>query len=985
MQFKRIHYLFAGLSFLAALITYMFTMQPSTPFWDCGEFAAAAFALQVPHPPGSPLWTIIGRIAMMLPTYTDVIARYNFFSVLSSAATILILYLTVVRLIKLWRGEPKSMADALTTFGGGLIAALCYTYTDSFWFNALECEVYAFGSLFIALVPYIMLVWYDHEGEEHSEKYLLLAAYVTGLSLGVHQLALLNIFPAFMLIYYKRRKDVTISTWIGMVIASILAFFVSYKLVLSWIVEWLGNGGLSAAFVYLLFIGAIYGIYWSQKQRKSLLNLGLWSALLMFLGYSTYYMIMVRAAQEPPMNQWHANDFKTITKFINRDQYGYRPPWPRQVGDPSRYEPTDDPTFKNYTGNWDFLWRYQVDHMYNRYFAWNFIGRTSQDEGSGADWSKTFGLPFFLGLFGLYWHFKRDPKRALTILAAFIFFGWLTALYQNQQDPQPRERDYFYVGAFYFFAMWVGIGATGIMEWLRARNQVKPADDGEKREPIPVPLGEGNVGLLGGALAAIVILVPLNQCAGLAGMAMGRSFAEVSKWHEYSRSHNNIPFESAYNSLQSCEPNAILFTAGDNDTFPLWAAQDCYGIRRDVRIVNLSLANMSWYIKQIKKDVWNGEGKKVELPGFGDDILNNPEDARGGVQGYIDQPKNVSVNITAEAMRKFTGDQNAGPSVMTWRYRGEMQRQDGNVYLVADQIVKSIIEGNINTRPIYFAAAVPPEYQIGVTPYLVWEGMAQRIVPVTQTNRALQGINEKASAKAALEPVKTAFNEPHPGYLINTFSDPDARWSNADRTNFAEFVTNERAYTMLAQYYINTNRPEEAKKTLNKLAELMPPERVLYPQNLASEVSRLFSKAGDAKQSERYSKIALARLKAEYGNGVSSDPSVQYEYVEALIGLGKYDEAYGIIQTLHASAGDVPYKANVELRYQQLTAMMTERKDKKKAVELYDRIFAIYGNSLVGSQYEDEFEKIKLHLDSLKQELGMMPPPAAPVDTSKKK
>jgi hypothetical protein len=187
MRSQRTHYIFAGIAFFVSFFTYLLTMQPSISFWDCGEFAAAAFGLQVGHPPGSPLWTILGRFAMMLPTSGDLVARYNLFSVLASALSVLLLYLTTVRLIKLWRGEPKSVIDQLTTFGGALIAALSYTFTDSFWFNALESEVYAFGSLFISIIPWLMLVWYDHAEEEHSEKYLLLVAYVMGLSLGVQQ------------------------------------------------------------------------------------------------------------------------------------------------------------------------------------------------------------------------------------------------------------------------------------------------------------------------------------------------------------------------------------------------------------------------------------------------------------------------------------------------------------------------------------------------------------------------------------------------------------------------------------------------------------------------------------------------------------------------------------------------------------------------------------------------------------------------------
>ncbi|MDP4229811.1 MAG: DUF2723 domain-containing protein, partial [Bacteroidota bacterium] len=219
MPSKRNHYIFAGIAFFVAFFTYLLTMQPSISFWDCGEFAAAAAGLQIGHPPGSPLWTIIGRVAIMLPTFADHVARYNLFSVLASALSILLLYLTTARLIKLWRGEPKSFADELTTYGGALIAALAYCFTDSFWFNALECEVYAFGSLFISIIPWLMLVWYDHAEEEHSEKYLLLVSYVIGLSLGVHQLALLAVFPCFMLIYYRRRKETSVTSWFAMVLS----------------------------------------------------------------------------------------------------------------------------------------------------------------------------------------------------------------------------------------------------------------------------------------------------------------------------------------------------------------------------------------------------------------------------------------------------------------------------------------------------------------------------------------------------------------------------------------------------------------------------------------------------------------------------------------------------------------------------------------------------------------------------------------------
>ncbi|MDP4219647.1 MAG: DUF2723 domain-containing protein, partial [Bacteroidota bacterium] len=801
MPSKRNHYIFAGIAFFVAFFTYLLTMQPSISFWDCGEFAAAAAGLQIGHPPGSPLWTIIGRVAIMLPTFADHVARYNLFSVLASALSILLLYLTTARLIKLWRGEPKSFADELTTYGGALIAALAYCFTDSFWFNALECEVYAFGSLFISIIPWLMLVWYDHAEEEHSEKYLLLVSYVIGLSLGVHQLALLAVFPCFMLIYYRRRKETSVTSWFAMVLSSCVAFIIAFKLVLSELVELLGGGAINTAYGvlgaavvvwtynvstkataskekgyfgvskrtytqiglaffsryiiggivgkmnpspspmisqltgYALIVGTIVGIIYSQREKKALLNLSLWSVFLLFMGYSTYYMIIVRAGQEPPMNQHHASTFKTITEFINRDQYGYRPPWPRQVSDPSTPD-EQNPTMTNYTGNWDFFWKYQTNEMYNRYLLWNFVGRVNQADGAGVDWSKTWGIPFILGLFGLYWHFKRDPKRALTILGAFILFGWATAWYQNQQDPQPRERDYFYVGAFYLYAMWIGIGATGVIEMLRAKKK----KEGDDEEELPIVTGEGNVALIGGTLMAAMILVPLNQCIGLAGMATGKTFDQSSKWREYSRAHNNIPLEYAYNVLQSCDQDAILFTAGDNDTFPLWCAQDVYGIRRDVRIVNLSLGNMSWYIKQLKKDVW-GVGKKIDLPGIEDKMLDLPEDGPGGLNYFAGKAQIENIKVNAATMQRFTGNPNAKDTVMTWKFRGEMQRgQDDYIFMVADQLVRSIVEGNINVRPIYFAPFVQDNYMVGLRQFIVSEGMSQRVTPVVQTGGGSLGV-----------------------------------------------------------------------------------------------------------------------------------------------------------------------------------------------------------------------------------------------------
>ncbi len=1039
MVSKRNHYIFAGIAFFVAFFTYLLTMQPSISFWDCGEFAAAAVGLQVGHPPGSPLWTILGRFAMMLPTFSDPVARYNLFSVLVSALSILLLYLTTARLIKLWRGEPKSFLDEMTVYGGALIAALTYCFTDSFWFNALECEVYAFGSLFISIIPWLMLVWYDHAEEEHSEKYLLLVSYVIGLSLGVHQLALLAVFPCFMLIYYRRRKDTTVASWFAMVLASCVAFVIAFKLVLSELVELLGGGAITTAYGvigaaivvwiynastkatatkdkgyfgvskrtytqiglaflaryiigyiagkmapspnamisqltgYALIVGTVIGIIYSQREKKALLNLCLWSVFLLFFGYSTYYMIIVRAGQEPPMNQHHASSFKSITEFINRDQYGYRPPWPRQVGDQERPH-EEDPTFSNYTGNWDFFLKYQTNEMYNRYLLWNFVGRVNQADGSGVDWSKTWGLPFILGLVGLYWHFKRDPKRALTILAAFILFGWATAWYQNQQDPQPRERDYFYVGAFYLYAMWIGIGATGIMEMLRAK-KLSSGDD----ENIDTPIATGNQGsiaLIGGTFAAAMILIPLNQCIGLAGMMTGKTFDQSSKWREYSRSHNNIPLEYAYNVLQSCDKDAILFTAGDNDTFPLWCAQDVYGIRRDVRIVNLSLGNMSWYIKQLKKDVW-GVGKKVDLPGFEDKVLDAPDDSEFGVHYYQDKLKPESVKITAATMQQFTGNPNATDGVMTWNFRGEMQRgKDDYIVMVADQLVRSIVQANINVRPIYFAPFVQDNYLVGLRPFIVSEGMSQRVTPIMQSGG--RGLREDVCAEAAFNLVTTPVLTPHRGYLLNTFRDPQARWSNEDRTNFAPFFSFQQTYYSLADHFANVGKITEAKKALDMLDSVIPPERVHYDDQIMPLTAQLANRIGYAEKAKKFQKYALVDLQNQYNETANLPQLTGREmqghvlYAEGLIASGDIEKAQTILQHLAQVVKNPQDQGRFQFRILEVEAMMAEKRgDKQKAVALYDEFFKRYGRDLAGTSLALEFEGLQQHVDSLKHSLGM--------------
>jgi len=959
MNLKRIHYLFAGVAFLVAFLTYFMTMQPTIPFWDCGEFSAAAWALQVPHPPGSPLWTIIGRIAMMLPTMTDLTARYNLFAVLASAGTITIVYLTLVRLIKLWRGEPKSTADIITHFGGALIGALSFCFTDSLWFNALECEVYSFGTFFIVLIPWLMLIWYDHADEVHNEKYLLMVAYVIGLSMGVHQLALLTIFPCFMLIYYRRRPQVTTISWLGMVAASIIAFLIAYKIVLSQMVEWLGSNGIGKAIGLALIGGSIYGIWYSQKKSKPMLNMSLWACLLLFVGYSTYMMMVVRANQNPPMNENAPKTLARLTSFINRDQYGYRPPLPRRAADETGGH--SGATWTNYSSDWDFFWRYQTDHMYHRYLEWNFIGRENDKQDAGVDWSKTLGIPFLLGLFGIFWHFKRDPKRALTLLAAFIMLGWMTAWYQNQQDPQPRERDYFYVGAFYVYAMWIGIGATGIMELLRVK---KKKDSDEEKAPTPIITGEGNTALLGGVFLAALILVPLNQCVGLAGLAMGKSFNETSKWAEYSRAGNYIPYDYGYNILQSCEKDAILFTFGDNDTFPLWCLQDVYSVRRDVRIVQLSLSNIGWYIDALKnQEPWGA--RKVVLTGFTDASLQEPQDSPLAPRYDQGPPKDQSVPISAEAIRRITGDATRGAGMLNWKQTGTFgDSKSSYIFTVSDQLIVDILKNNINDRPIYFSTSVPENYRSGLDPYLVAEGMALRVTPdAHQDYRSDYGgpIFEDRLKEYLYNPPIVPSQTPRKGMLLRTYNDPKAHHSYLDGAYAQSYYL---CFLKLATFELQKGNKAEALRALDTMDKRLPPEIVNTDDVLFDMVAENFAQAGDPVNAKRYALIALKNIdimdkaNANPSNENEERKHLQMQYMKSGMDMivGKYDEAISLYNELLKATNDKSFSIKIaEANARKLEAAG----NKAAAAAKYDEAIKMFGvpDSAIPSMYQYMIEK----------------------------
>lgn len=633
-------YRFTGLAvFIVSLFVLLLTMQPTVSFWDCGEFIASSYGMQVPHPPGTPFFLMLGRLFSMIPLAENVGLRINMLSVLSSAFTILFLYLIAVKVIENFKGKKyESTLDAMFTYLAAAIGALSFCFSETFWFNAVEAEVYAASTFMIAFITWLMILWNERADEPDNEKYLIMIAYLMGLSTGIHLMSLLAMVPVFMTVWFRKyitdeeqlRKTAiyfAINALVGLVVAIFIwmsetgntppnsetykAFdtrFVSIVGVVTLIVIAFLNkkifhwnsfyipiilGGIALFAVYpgfvkyvpwivygisgnsftvniILVVVAVtllaYFIYWTGKNEKKTLNLLFKCFAFAFIGYSTYAMIMIRSNQDTPINLNSPKNMESLYKYVNREQYGDFPTFKRRFSQ----EPHQQEIYTKYSSDFDFFWSYQMNHMYNRYLLWNYVGRVSTDQDAGVDWSKLFGIPFIIGLFGAYYHFRRDWKMASIFLIMFIFLGWMTAFYQNQQEPQPRERDYFYVGAFFVFSMWIAIGVQGVMDLIR--EQMKKSNS---QKPV-----------MAFSVVLLFALIPLNMMR--------------VNYHINDRSKNYVPWDYSYNMLQSVAPDAILFTNGDNDTFPLWYLQNVEGVRQDVTIANLSLLNTDWYITQLK-------------------------------------------------------------------------------------------------------------------------------------------------------------------------------------------------------------------------------------------------------------------------------------------------------------------------------------------------------------------------------------------------
>lgn len=887
MSYKLLNRIIAAIVFFISFYVFLSTAQPSVSFWDCGEFIASSYALQVPHPPGTPLFLILGRVFSMIPFAENIGFRVNMISVLASAFTVMFLYLIAVKLINNYRKkEPESLFDAITIYLPAAIGALSLSFSDTFWFNAVEAEVYATSTFFISLVIWLMVLWNEKADEPDNEKYLILIAYLIGLSTGVHLMSVLAIVPIVMVVIFKKYvtdEEVLKKTGIIFIVHSIIILAIAFVMwaslnestpptyeeyrqvdsrffmvfvVVS--VLFMGAfykkifqrssfyipmivGGIALVAVYpgivkyvpklvtivagnnlvmdvvmsvLMFIIVGYGIYWTSKHNKPTLNLIIKCSFFAMIGITTYAMIIIRANQETPINMNSPKTFTELESYLNREQYGDFPTFKRRFSN----EPHQQLIYTNYSSDLDFLLRYQMDHMFNRYLFWNYIGRISTYQDSGVDWKDLFGIPFFIGLFGLYFHFRKDWKMASVFLVMFIFLGYLTAFYQNQQEPQPRERDYFYVGAFFVFSLWIAFGMRGLIELLNEK-----FDKIKNLKPATVIL------LLFG-----FITVPANMLR--------------ANYFEHDRSRNYVPWDYAYNLLQSVAPNAILFTNGDNDTFPLWYLQDVEGVRRDVRIANLSLLNTPWYIKQLKNTSPYG-AQKVEMS-FTDEEIDQLT-----VQRW--EPVEMSIPVSQDVIKEWgiTDTSVIRKGKITWLMKNPVQYGNIKAIRVQDLAVLDIIMQSKWKRPVYFAMTCSDDSKLSLDDYLQMEGVALRVVPKKFDAQSFDYINEPITRKQLFDEPEGFSKTYRPGFKFRGLNDKTIFFDE----NHERLVQNYRnTFLRLAIHYLYSKKDStKAVETLNMMEKKIPRSVIPIDYRIQHDIARLYYAAGDKKQYKIYAKEVI--------------------------------------------------------------------------------------------------------------------------------
>lgn len=854
MDFKRVNNIIAVIILVLCSVVYLMTMQPNVSFWDCGEFIACAYTLSVPHPPGAPLWTLVGKVATLIPFGSNPAVKMNAIASISSAFTVMFLYLVIVMVIRNWRGNPKNSWDAVMMYGAGIIGALSYAFTDSAWFNAMESEVYALGTTLVALCVWLIMYWWEKADSKGNEKILLLVAYVVGISLGIH-LLVVQIILITGLVYYFRRFEYSRKTLFIAFLITCGAFVVVYPMTVIWYPTWLSgdikslkvdNSSFVKWLAILIIPAVVYGIYWAYQNKKKTWAFAFIGVFLVFIGYTIYTGVLIRAnVDNLPINENNPRSMERLVSYLSREQYGDAPFWPRRYSQ----EPMHRRTWANYTGDFDFLWRYQINHMFNRYLGWQYIGRAGYIQDQGIDWSKFYGIPFLIGLFGLFYHFRKDWKMGLIFLWAFLLMGIFTALFQRQQDPQPRERDYFYTGAFFVYSLWIGLGTMGLLELIK---------DGIKSKQAMIATGTV-------ALIALFLFIP------------GKMFSE--NYHYNNRHNNYVPFDYAYNILQSVDKDAVIFTNGDNDTFPLWYLQ-AIGYRQDVRVVNLSLINTDWYIKEMKNEMPYG-AKKVPI-NMSDAQIEKIQPTQWG------EYKVVSVNVPPEAYPDSIRAKGTTPDKITWRMPATINFQNITAVKIQDLMIYEIVKSNNWQRPIYFSSTVTEDNFIGLDDYLVVEGMSKRLVPFKEETKQFR-VNEELTYKNLMITPAEHSKTPQPGMFFRGYNNPDIFFDQVH----GNIVQNYRSQYLTFSYAMyHENKFDKVAEILNKMEQNIPISVVPMDYRIQYDVAMMYNRIGDKAKFNELSVYVEQSAIAEMQRN-PNDISTYWNPYKLLIDVYEAKEEYG--------------------------------------------------------------------------------------------
>lgn len=688
--FKKTTLIFGWIAFALSALVYILTLEPSASLWDCSEFIATSYKMEVGHPPGAPLFMLLNRIfTIFAPDTTLVAMMVNIASAIASAFTIAFLFWSIAHLSRRLIGKSEteiSTGETWAAIGAALVGSLGYAFTDTFWFSAVEGEVYAQSSLFTAMVFWAILKWENVADEPYANRWLVLVAYLMGLSIGVHLLNLLAI-PAIVFVYYYRLNPVRskMGWWKAFALSIVILAFTLYVIVPqtvsigAWFdrvfVNTFGlpvNSGL-ASFVVLLLGALSYGVWYSYKKSKVILNTVLLCVTVMVIGYGSYATVVIRAVANPPMNSNNPDDPYALLSFLNREQYGNRPLFSgptyasvpidverettyvyddstkrynevERLTDyvyapgtttifPRMYSPDHAEDYKSWASvkgrkmkvgeevitlptageNLRYFVTYQLNFMYWRYFLWNFVGRQNDIQSQGeivhGNWmsgitpidelylgpqknlpddlknnkgrNHYYFLPFILGLIGVFYQLKKDRNNFTVVMWLFFMTGIAIILYLNQVPSQPRERDYTFAGSFYAFSIWMGIGVLWLFELLKHKLKVSQKT---------------------GAIAATVI------CLSVPVILIAQN------WDDHDRSGRYVNRDIGADYLESTLPNTILLPYGDNDTFTLWYNQEVEGLRRDVRVMNLSYIEGDWYVEQMRDKSYESDPVPFTLP-----------------------------------------------------------------------------------------------------------------------------------------------------------------------------------------------------------------------------------------------------------------------------------------------------------------------------------------------------------------------------------